>query len=249
MKLMIKRHQDTGLKYLHYTNREDDSKYLGSGTHWKRHLKKHGPNVISCLVLESDNQKLMTNYALYMSEELDIINSKDWANLCYENCLGGTPGAKSTIGKKFPERGEAQKGKVRVRDVDNNCFETTVDNPRYISGEWRHISVGTTRTEEAKEKMRGPRPQTQGENNFRFGKFLVETGDGIKILISKDDPRYLSGELSGFNKGCLALNGIKIKAFGVVYDTKKEVKTKFNLTQPALEKLLNNDSQTDYNYA
>ncbi len=122
---MIKRHQDTGLKYLHYTNREDDSKYLGSGTHWKHHLKKHGTNVISCLVLEGDNQKLMTNYALYMSEELDIVNSKDWANLIPEDCLqGGTAGMSV------------------ARDKDGNTFQVNKDDSRYLTGEITHANSG-----------------------------------------------------------------------------------------------------------
>ncbi len=127
MKLMIKRHQDTGLKYLHYTNRTDKDvdNYLGSGVYWKRHLKKHGTNVISCLVLESDNQKLMTNYAVYISEECDIVASDEWANLTPENCLQGS-----------------MAGMVTVRE-NGECFNVSKDDPRWVSGELISANSGT----------------------------------------------------------------------------------------------------------
>ena len=40
--LYIKTHSKTGLKYLGYTQKKDPFSYTGSGTYWKRHLKKHG---------------------------------------------------------------------------------------------------------------------------------------------------------------------------------------------------------------
>ncbi len=118
MKLMIKRHQDTGLKYLHYTNKDTSKSkyYLGSGKYWKRHLKKHGNNVISCLFLESDNQKLMTNYALHISEKCNVVESEGWANLVPEDCLrGGSHGPCSEETKQ--KIGDANRGKPGTKGL------------------------------------------------------------------------------------------------------------------------------------
>jgi hypothetical protein len=43
--LLIKQHKDTGLKYLckHVASSFSDcEEYRGSGTYWRKHLKKHG---------------------------------------------------------------------------------------------------------------------------------------------------------------------------------------------------------------
>ena len=43
--LYIKQHAITKLKYFGKTTRLDPLIYLGSGTHWKRHVNKHGMEI------------------------------------------------------------------------------------------------------------------------------------------------------------------------------------------------------------
>jgi len=40
--LYVKTHNVTGLNYLGYTTAKDPHNYKGSGTYWKRHIKKYG---------------------------------------------------------------------------------------------------------------------------------------------------------------------------------------------------------------
>lgn len=42
--LYVKTHRTTGLRYLGYTKKPDPFSYLGSGKRWTAHLRKHGPD-------------------------------------------------------------------------------------------------------------------------------------------------------------------------------------------------------------
>ena len=88
--LYIKQHSVTGLKYFGKTTR-DPYKYQGSGVHWKRHIKKHGKeHVITIWVSEPyTDAVLISEFALSFSKDNNIIESKEWANLVYENGLDG----------------------------------------------------------------------------------------------------------------------------------------------------------------
>lgn len=88
---MIKTHNQTGLKYLCYTQSEGVyyDNYKGSGKHWKSHLKKHGDDITTDLIYESNNYDEFKLYAIAKSLEHDIVNSDEWANLKVEDGTGG----------------------------------------------------------------------------------------------------------------------------------------------------------------
>lgn len=65
-------------------------------------------------------------------------------------------------------------GKVTVKDCHGNTSRTTIEDPRYISGELVGIAKG---------------------------KIAVKDCDGNKFLVDTNDSRFLSGELVGVNKG------------------------------------------------
>jgi hypothetical protein len=86
--LYIKTHNKTGLKYLGKTI-QDPFVYKGSGKRWKNHLKKHGYNVTTEIVGIFFCLKKLKNFAAQLSKDLDIVNSKEWANLVPELGEGG----------------------------------------------------------------------------------------------------------------------------------------------------------------
>jgi hypothetical protein len=81
--------QNCGLNYLGKTTSEYVEKYEGSGKHWQRHLKKH--NVKPIHIWNSDwfYDTSIGEYALCLSEKLNIVESKEWANIKPENGLDG----------------------------------------------------------------------------------------------------------------------------------------------------------------
>ena len=87
--LYIKTHNITGLKYFGKTTNKDPYKYKGSGTYWKRHLKKHGYDVTTEVLGYYINEKECKSDSLKFSKENDIVNSKQWANLKEETLDGG----------------------------------------------------------------------------------------------------------------------------------------------------------------
>lgn len=107
-RLYIKRHSVTGLKYLGKTISEDVSKYKGSGTRWSHHVKKHGKQfIVDDWVSDwfTDPYDLQ-EFALLLSETLDIVHSDDWANIKPEYGVEGN----RPIGKLNGMYGTSRKG-------------------------------------------------------------------------------------------------------------------------------------------
>ena len=88
--LYIKQHSITGLKYFGKTTKNNPVEYLGSGIHWKKHIKKHGVEFVKTIWFQLFQSKSeIIEFALKFSKENNIVNSKEWANLKEENGLDG----------------------------------------------------------------------------------------------------------------------------------------------------------------
>jgi hypothetical protein len=87
--LYIKIHNVTGLKYLGKTKSKDPSNYKGSGKHWKRHIEKHGYDVTTEILFQSEEPVEIKEVGLYYSKLWNIVESKEWANLKEESGDGG----------------------------------------------------------------------------------------------------------------------------------------------------------------
>ena len=72
LKLMIKTHE-TGLRYLCFTKKKNHNEYLGSGTYWKKHLKKHGENISTELIFETHDKEKFKKHALKISKKYNIV--------------------------------------------------------------------------------------------------------------------------------------------------------------------------------
>ena len=86
--LYVKTHNKTGLKYLGKT-KKDPYKYQGSGKYWRRHIKKHGYDVNTEIILVTDDIEILKENGIYYSNLWDIVDSPDWANYRPENGDGG----------------------------------------------------------------------------------------------------------------------------------------------------------------
>lgn len=88
--LLIKTHTITGLKYFcKSTNLSNLESYSGSGKYWKKHLIKHGKTFTTGVVGIYYEKQRCVDSALRFSEEQNIVDSKEWANLRPENGLDG----------------------------------------------------------------------------------------------------------------------------------------------------------------
>lgn len=82
--LYVKTHNVTGLKYLGKTER-DPFKYKGSGKRWVNHIKKHGYDVTTEILLETNSKQELIKTGLYYSNLHQVVESSTWANLIPES--------------------------------------------------------------------------------------------------------------------------------------------------------------------
>ena len=90
--LYVKTHQVTGLKYLGQTSKSDPHKYTGSGKYWLRHIKQHGKNWDTEILLESQTKKNINRLGAYYSNLWNVVESDEWANLKPETGDGAASG-------------------------------------------------------------------------------------------------------------------------------------------------------------
>lgn len=109
--LYIKTHKSTQLKYLGFTSC-DPFKYKGSGKYWKNHIKKHGYDVYTQILLATENKDDIKRTGLFFSNLFAIVKSSEWANLTEESAYGGATFTGKTHTKETKKKmSEAKKGK------------------------------------------------------------------------------------------------------------------------------------------
>ena len=155
--LYIKQHSITGLKYFGKTT-QNPYTYPGSGTYWKKHIKTHGKKHIETIwVSEPYTDTSIVEIALHFSKENNIVNSKKWANLIFENGLDGGHIGKHTEESIF-KMSNTKKGKPFSEQHKTNISAAKKGKktkPRSSETKLK-ISITKTnkpRTEETKAKI------------------------------------------------------------------------------------------------
>jgi hypothetical protein len=173
--LYIKQHSITGMYYFGITISEDVERYLGSGTYWKRHIKKHGKkHVLTIWKFLFDDLRELNEFAISLSIGMDIVESKNWANLVIETGLGGVYGMKHSNDAKT-KISNAQIGRQHSPETKVKMVLAKVGNT---------FRIGATHSDETKMKM----------SKVKIGKKL---SDETKAKMSA----HLSGS-SWWNDGC-----------------------------------------------
>jgi len=96
--LYVKTHNITGLNYFGKTIK-DPIKYKGSGKRWLNHIRKHGYDVTTKIIGYYTIEQECINIALHFSQQNNIVESADWANLMPENGING--GLQHNSGQNF----------------------------------------------------------------------------------------------------------------------------------------------------
>lgn len=108
--LYVKTHNKTGLKYLGKTI-QNPYEYKGSGTIWRRHIKKHGYDVTTKILYQTECKDEFCKVAKEYSKKFNIVESKEWANIVPEQGDGGDT-SHSENWKKAMANKESTKGKT-----------------------------------------------------------------------------------------------------------------------------------------
>lgn len=167
---MIKTHSVTGLRYLCKKVTISDSKaisYLGSGKYWKKHLKIHGKHINTEILLkyELDRIEEFSKLCIEYSNNYNIVESDEWANLIEENGLTG-----AVVGKNNPSK-----------NPDVNIKKSKSLKGKYC-GEFANF-YGKKHTIETRKKMSDA---NRGDNNvMRRRPEVLE-----KMKLTKNTPEY-----------------------------------------------------------
>lgn len=116
--LYVKTHNKTNLKYLGYT-KQDPFKYKGSGIRWTNHIKKHGYDVTTDILFQSEIKNEVAVKGIEYSQLWNVVESTDWANLMIEQGDGGDT-------SKYIDYTKKDNTKASIRMMERN---KSADNP------------------------------------------------------------------------------------------------------------------------
>jgi hypothetical protein len=181
--LYLKTHNITGLKYLGKTEQCDPHLYTGSGKRWKAHLKKHGYDVTTQILLETTDHNEIKRWGEYYSALWNIVNNLEFANLRSESGDGGDTSQcaaylqgiarRNLSGSNNPMFGRSAITENNIRWYNNgkeNVYVAEGTQPtNFVPG--RIIGYKKPHTVESKRKMslanQKHRP-CQSPNNLKF---------------------------------------------------------------------------------
>lgn len=164
--LYIATHNITGKKYFGktqkwFTTKDLQKNYHGSGVYWSNHKKKHGNDITMeiyqiCSLNESDDD-YVEPIALKFSEENNIIESEEWANLQFENVLDDAP-----MGLVYSEE---TKEKIKISNTDKKHSEETKEKIKTFTKEYMQKYTGKNNT------MNTHNIDFKGEKNPNYGNY------------------------------------------------------------------------------
>lgn len=144
--LYIKQHNNTGLKYFGKTAQKDPVNYKGSGTRWLRHLAKNGNTVSTVWTQLFTDKESLVSFALNFSQENNIVESVEWANLKPEDGLMGGNTGITARGRQL----------LREKSASRKHSPETIEKIR-AKRALQVMPTGRKLSEESKEKIRQKR--------------------------------------------------------------------------------------------
>lgn len=214
--LYIKTHRITGLKYFGYTTRKDVSRYKGSGIYWRQHIRKHGNDANTEIVGIFENIDKASLFAIKYSEDNNIVESDEWANLMIENCLGTivhtdeikrkiSEKAKGRIVSEETRKRMSEAGKIRIFSEEHRNNLSKSGKGRVFSKEhlekMSQVRKGTKLPKEwcenVSKAMKGKKRGSMSEDQKqKLSKFFEETW----IVIDPEGNKQVITNLKKFCK-------------------------------------------------
>lgn len=166
--LYLKTHSVTGLKYLGKTTSKDPYTYRGSGKYWKEHIKKHGYDVKTQILLSTESEEELKETGLFFSRLWNIVESGEWANLKPEEGDGGSLNLfggdvqRQTHAKRIKQNGyhhlkggtiQKQSNQKRVKECSHNFLGSTNNSKRIEDGTHNFLG-GSIQKKIAQEKVK-----------------------------------------------------------------------------------------------
>jgi hypothetical protein len=196
--LYLKTHNKTGLKYLGKTE-QDPFKYKGSGVRWLKHIKKHGYDVTTEILFETEDREELREVGIQYSESWDIINSSNFANIMLESGDGGD----TSDSEKFKEF-------LQTRDISgdkNGMFgrsAVTEGNLKWYNNglDTIYVTEGTQPADYTRGRLLGKR-----KSHSKLTRTLIGSANSKACMSPK-------GEIFESRKAAAAAYGVSAPAIG-----------------------------------
>jgi len=187
--LYLKTHNKTGLQYFGMT-KQDPYKYMGSGKRWRNHLSKHGNDVSTEIIFESENKEEIAEAGIIYSKIWDIVESDKFANLKIEEGDGGFDHINDGT-EKHKER-----CRKAAKSVKNRFDLSTIKEYRFDQNKENHRKAldkaKSTESIKKKKEIFSKNKHQQGENNSQYGKVWCVR---IEAIDYKERKKYSRGEI------------------------------------------------------
>jgi hypothetical protein len=176
--LMIKTHNQTGLKYFCKTNREDYIKYLGSGKYWRNHLNAHGKDISTEVYAQFEEEcEELVKAALKFSEDNDIVESNEWANMIPEDGLGGGSWMKGLTLEEISKNHEAIREKLSKPKTEEHKQNLSMSTTGRILSEEHKSSISKSMI-----------------NRYKDEEFYLDFCETMNKVNKKEDKRKQAGQ-------------------------------------------------------
>lgn len=115
--LYVKVHRKTGFRYLGQT-KQNPYVYLGSGTDWLTHLKEHGNDIETTILLQTPSKEERNHWGIHYSNLWKVVSAVDdfgnriWANRIPESGAGCAEAPKTLEHRQ--KIAKANKGKKKT---------------------------------------------------------------------------------------------------------------------------------------
>jgi hypothetical protein len=112
--LYVKTHNQTGLKYLGQTSRNPYN-YKGSGKRWLNHITKHGNDVTTEILFETNNKIEICEQGKFYSQLWHVVTNSNWANIVPEEGAGGDTSMSENYKKSLINRDLSYKNDIEYK--------------------------------------------------------------------------------------------------------------------------------------
>lgn len=217
-RLYIKQCPHCGIKYFGKSKRIDVEKYTGSGTHWKKHLDKHGVEPIHLWNSDWYHDTSISRFALKFSRINKIVSSNKWANLIEENGLDGgwdlvnapgknlygANGRTSNVSDNFKRGLETFRKNLQDEEWRINYKRNVSSGLKRWHQENENPFKGKTHSEETRRNIgEQSKIHQRGVGNSQHGtKWIYSLEEKVSKKIKKDDPipfGWFEGRKMNFN--------------------------------------------------
>lgn len=256
--LYVKEHSITGLKYLGYT-KTDPLAYNGSGTYWRRHLKTHGPDHATSILIQTTEKDDIKHWGRYYSNLWDVVNAKDaqgnklWANLRIEEGDGGGGYIFSDIDKKkISEKSKIAWTNSESREKRIASIKKSLNQPE-VKSKIGETSKRTLADPLTKAKLKASSKKTWSDPVVRKKQSILQTD-----VQNREEVKEKKRESSIKNWGDADIRKARIdkmtdqtiytfeniKTGEQINSTRKEMVDKFKLNRAQLSKVITGKSNS-----